>query len=163
MLNGPPGPSVDSFGVGASSTNDLCSDGGKTVVAVRLVRTVGSRSTVIVPRAVVCSEGRRDLALSSRFFRLSMVFTSCLSSRSDRAGTNFIIVLASSFGWGGFDRRRWAGRNGSFTSLGCSVPDCVAEAPCASENVLFGGTRRGGLSAGAWIALFDWVSTISFA
>ena len=134
VLNGPPGPSVDSLGVGASSTNGRCSDGGKTVVAVLLVRAVGSRSTVVVPRAAVGSEGRRVLAPSSRFFRLQMVFTNCLSSRSDRAGTNFIIALASSLGWGGFDRRRWAGRKGSFTSWAAQPPVVLVRRPALRKT-----------------------------
>ena len=84
MFNGPPGPSVDSLGAGAGSTNGRCSGGGKTVVAVLLVRAVGSGATAVVPRADIGSEGQRFLAPSSRLFRLTMVFTNCLSSRSER-------------------------------------------------------------------------------
>ena len=117
----------------------------------------------MVPRAGVSSEGRRFFAPSSLFFRLTIVFTNYLSSRLERAGTSFIIALAFSHSWTAFNRRRWVGRKGSFTSLGCSAPSCFGRTPCASEDVLLGGTRRGGLSVGAGLAVFDWVSTISFA
>ena len=113
MFSGPPGPIVDSLGVGAGSSTGRCSAGGNIVVAVLLARVVGSGATAIIQRADVGSEGRRFFAPSSRFFRLTMVFTNCLSSRSERAGTSFIIALASSCGWSGLDRRGWIGRRGS--------------------------------------------------
>ena len=122
VFSGPPGPSVDILGRGVGASTGRCSGGGKRVVAALLVRVSGSGATASIPRADVCSEGRRFLATSSRFFRLTMVFTNCLSSRSERAGTSFIIALTSSRGWRGLDRRRCVGRNGSFASLAWSAP-----------------------------------------
>ena len=163
VFSGPPGPSVDILGSGVGSSTGRCSGGGKRVVVALLAQVAGSGATAGIPRADVCSEGRRFLAPSSRFFRLTMVFTNCLSFSSVRAGTSFIIAITSSRGWRGLDRRRCVGRNGSFASLTWSAPSCFGRAPCASENVLFGGTRIGGRSVGAWVALFDWTSTIIFA
>ena len=58
LLNGPPGPSVDSLVVGPGSTKGRCSGGGKTVAAVLPVRAAASGGTVVGSRADVCSEGR---------------------------------------------------------------------------------------------------------
>ena len=104
LVNGPPGPSVDSLIAGPCSITGRCCGGDTVVAAVVLDRVDVSGGTVVGPRADVSSEGRRFLVPSLRLFRLTMVLTNCFSSRSERVGTILIIVLASSRGCGGFDR-----------------------------------------------------------
>ena len=83
------------------------SRGGSGTFAVASTGAAVSGVLVVIPLADVGSEGRLLLVPSSRFLRRIIVLTNCLSSFSERAGTIFIIVLASSLGGGGLVLRRW--------------------------------------------------------